>query len=294
MSDHLAEIGRRLRAYRLGKNLTVSRIAESIGVSRAAVYRLERGELVKIETLEKISELLETSLPSLMGVGVEYYANAVSFFERMRQLEESAVHVLGNFSPFSFLLQSDEYIDHLRVMLIEGIPDSHRESAAARAEIDAVLAILHARRRGAATRRIPVLSIVSAPDIERFLRSGLVGRWDLPDAVVSRRRALAAREVERVAALLEHPPIGVQIGIVEDQAPFQTFQVFEAADHASVTLSPYRLGDHPNITSGIAMATATPEAVRLFKATVTQQWTRAHKGEAAARILRAVLARAAG
>ncbi|MBK5957619.1 transcriptional regulator [Rhodoplanes elegans] len=294
MSDHLAEIGRRLRAYRLGKNLTVSSIAEAIGVSRAAVYRLERGELVKIETLEKISELLETSLPSLMGVGVEYYANAVSFFERMRQLEETAVHVLGNFSPFSFLLQSDEYMEHLRVMLLEGIPESHREPAAARAEVEAVMAILHARRRGAATRRIPVLSIVSAPDIERFLRSGLVGRFDLPDAVVRARRALAACEIERFAGLLEHPPIGVQIGVIEDQAPFQTFQVFEAADHAAVTLSPYRLGDHPNITSGIAMATATPEAVRLFKTIITEQWGRARKGEAGARVLRAVLARAAG
>ncbi|NVO16615.1 MAG: helix-turn-helix transcriptional regulator [Rhodoplanes sp.] len=291
MAEHLAEIGRRLRAYRLGKNLTVSKIAESIGVSRAAVYRLERGELVKIETLEKISELLEISLPSLMGVGVEYYANAVAFFERMRQLEENAVHVLGNFSPFSFLLLSDEYMGHLRTMLVEGIPDSHRDPETALATIDGLLAILHERRRVAGTRHTPVLSIVSAPDIERFLHSGLVGRFDLPGEVVRERRLAAAREVERVAILLEHPPIGVQIGVIEDQAPSQTFQVFEAADSAAVTLSPYRLGDHPNITSGIAMVTTTPEAVRLFKTTVTEQWSRAHKGEAGARILAALLAR---
>jgi transcriptional regulator with XRE-family HTH domain len=291
MSEQLAEIGRRLRAYRLGKNLTVSKIADAIGVSRAAVYRLEKGELVKIETLEKISELLDTSLPSLMGVGFEYYSNAVSFFERMRQFEEDAVHVLGNFSPFSFLLSSDEYMGHLRTMLVEGIPASHRDPETALATIDGLLAILHERRRVAATRHTPVLSIVSAPDIERFLHSGLVGRFDLPAEVVRERRHAAAREVERVAALLEHPPIGVQIGVIEDQAPSQTFQVFEAADSAAVTLSPYRLGDHPNITSGIAMVTATPEAVRLFKATVTEQWSRAHKGEAGARMLRAVLAR---
>ena len=29
--------------------------------------------------------------------------------------------------------------------------------------------------------------------------------------------------------------------------------VFEANDSVSVTLSPYRLGDHPNISAGIAM-----------------------------------------
>jgi transcriptional regulator with XRE-family HTH domain len=55
MTIKFEDIGRRLRAYRFGKNLTARDVAERIGVSRAAVYRLERGELVKIETLEKLS-----------------------------------------------------------------------------------------------------------------------------------------------------------------------------------------------------------------------------------------------
>jgi transcriptional regulator with XRE-family HTH domain len=290
MSEHLAEIGRRLRAYRLGKNLTVSQIAQSIGVSRAAVYRLEKGELVKIETLEKISELLDTSLPSLMGVGVEYYSNAVAFFERMRQLETDAVRVLGNFSPISFLLLSDDYMASLRTMLVEAIPDS-TDRAAAIGRIDALLAILEERRTLARERHTPVVSIISAPDIERFLHSGLVGRFDLPAEVVRERRKAARREVERLAQLLVHQPMGVQVGVVEDTPPSQTFQVFEERDGAAVTLSPYRLGDHPNISSGIALVTSTPEAVRLFKANITEQWARAHKSEAGARILSAVLAR---
>src|SRR6185437_1439965 len=64
MSAQWEEIGNRLRAYRLGKNFTASDMAERIGVSRAALYRLEKGELVKIETLEKLADLLEISLPS--------------------------------------------------------------------------------------------------------------------------------------------------------------------------------------------------------------------------------------
>jgi len=119
MSAHWEEIGNRLKAYRLGKNLTAGDMAERIGVSRAALYRLERGELIKIETLEKLADLLEVSLPSLMGVGVEYYRNAVAFFERMRQLEQNVVQVLGNFTPISILLLSDEYVGHLRTMLLE-------------------------------------------------------------------------------------------------------------------------------------------------------------------------------
>ena len=118
MGIQFEEIGQRLRAHRLGRGLTAGQIAETIGVSRAAVYRLEKGELVKIETLEKLSELLDVSLPSLLGVGVEYYSNAVSFFERMRQLEEQSFHVLGNFSPISLLLLSDDYMVYLKKMLV--------------------------------------------------------------------------------------------------------------------------------------------------------------------------------
>jgi hypothetical protein len=76
---------------------------------------------------------------------------------------------------------------------------------------------------------------------------------------------------------------------VEDIPSAQTFQIFDKATSAAVTLSPYRLGDHPNITSGIAMVTAAPEAVQLFKETIVRQWDNAHKGESGARVLQAIL-----
>ncbi|MCZ7658161.1 MAG: helix-turn-helix domain-containing protein [Xanthobacteraceae bacterium] len=51
----------------MGRGLSADDIAERIGVSRAAVYRLEKGELVKIETIEKLAELLDVSLPFADG-----------------------------------------------------------------------------------------------------------------------------------------------------------------------------------------------------------------------------------
>jgi transcriptional regulator with XRE-family HTH domain len=290
MALQFEEIGSRLRAYRLGRNLSAAEIAEIIGVSRAAVYRLEKGELVKIETLEKLSDLLDVSLPSLLGVGVEYHTSAVAFFERMRQLEERSVQILGNFSPISFLLLSDDYLPYLHKMLYETLPDAIGEREAAQSYVDRVLDILAERRRAATMQRIPVVSIVSAQDIERFLRFGLVGRFDLPEAEARDRRMAARHEIERLAAIMRRQPIGLQIGVIEDMQPNQTFQVFERLDRTSVTLSPYRLGDQPSIT-GIAMVTSAPEAVGLFKQIISDQWTRAHKGESGASILEAILAR---
>jgi len=80
MANRFAEIGERLRAYRMGRGLAAEQVAERLGVSRAAVYRIEAGDVVKIETLDRLASVLETSVGSLLGLGVEYYANALSYF----------------------------------------------------------------------------------------------------------------------------------------------------------------------------------------------------------------------
>jgi transcriptional regulator with XRE-family HTH domain len=292
MSAHWQEIGNRLRAYRLGRNFTASDMAERIGVSRAALYRLEKGELVKIETLEKLAELLGVSLPSLMGVGVEYYRNAVAFFERMRQLEENVVQVLGNFTPISFLLLSEEYVEHLRTMLLESTNASGTDHAAFADYVERVLTILKERRGSATRQHPPMVSIVNTQTIERFLHTGLIGRYDLKPEVVRKRRTMARREVERLVDIFRRQPIGIQIGLVENFMPEQTFEVLEKTTSTYVAASPYRLGDNPNISAGVAMVTAAPEAVRMFRDIIADQWERSLKGEAGAKRLEAVLTRA--
>jgi transcriptional regulator with XRE-family HTH domain len=74
------DIGNRLKAFRLGSGLSAEEIAQKLGISRTALYRFEKGELAKIETLENLAELLKVSVPTLLGVGVEYVASAVSYF----------------------------------------------------------------------------------------------------------------------------------------------------------------------------------------------------------------------
>lgn len=293
MSAQFEEIGRRLRAHRIGKNLSADDIAIHLGISRAAVYRLEKGEIVKIQILESIARFLDVSLPSLLGVGVEYYSNALSFFERMRQLEERSHQLLGNFSPVSSLLLSPDYMRYLRLMLVEAVSDTGSKRESALANIDKILLSLDERRTSALKRRVPVVSIVGSQDIERFLLLGMVGRLDLPPDVQAERRAAARAEIERLCNTMERQPIGTQIGIVDGQPPSQTFQIYERDEEPAVTLSPYRLGDQPNISSGIAILTTAPEAVRHFKETLDGQWAAAKKGGEGADLLRRILAQTA-
>src|SRR5438128_12135467 len=98
------DIGNRLKAFRLGSGLSADEIASRLGISRTALYRFEKGELAKIEPLEKLAELLGVSVPTLVGVGVEYIASAVAYFERMRQNEELCEPVMLLACAISYLL----------------------------------------------------------------------------------------------------------------------------------------------------------------------------------------------
>jgi hypothetical protein len=56
-----------------------------------------------------------------------------------------------------------------------------------------------------------------------------------------------------------------------------------------LVLSPFRLGEQPNISVGVAMITSAPEALALHEKTVDEIWRRALKGSAAAAYLGSLL-----
>src|ERR1700688_2445654 len=147
------DIGNRLKAFRLGSGLSADEIAKQLGISRAALYRFEKGELAKIDTLEKLAELLGVSVPTLLGVGVEYIASAVSYFERLRQIEESAEHIIVLAGPISSVLASDAFDRALGDILRESVPDAIETRKRALAQIDELMAVLHQRKETYGRRR---------------------------------------------------------------------------------------------------------------------------------------------
>src|SRR5450759_4472539 len=115
----LNEIGQQLRAYRLESGMRAEEIAARLGVSRAALYRYEKGEVIKLDTVQRLAELLKISPLSLLGIGVEYYSRTVGFFERLRQIEEGADQILQVGDPLCYLVTSDNYDQVLTQCLFE-------------------------------------------------------------------------------------------------------------------------------------------------------------------------------
>ena len=288
MAFRFDDIGNRLKAFRLGSGLSADEIAKRLGISRAALYRFEKGELTKIDTLQKLSELLGVSVPTLLGVGVEYIASAVSYFERLRQIEETAERVVVLAGPISYLLASDSFDEKLAEVLAESIPEDVENRKRALHDVDTIMGILKQRKETFRRRRPSIVNLISAAEIERFLRDGPVGKQGLSDKVRRERRAQAQTEVAHLAEMLADDPIGVQVGIFSDMLP--GFQIFRQPDRQLLSLSPFRLGERPNVRVGVAMITGAPEALDLHHKTVTEMWRRARKGDAAAKFLRDLLA----
>jgi transcriptional regulator with XRE-family HTH domain len=290
MAFRYHEIGQRLKAYRLGSGLSADELAKKIGISRTALYRFEQGELAKIDTLERLAELLGVSIPTLLGVGIEYIPSAVSYFERMRQIEEVAEQVVVFSGPISFLLASDDFQDTLEEVLQENITEAVANQERARQDIEKIMQILRERKELYRRRRPAIVNMMSAFEIERFLDHGFVGRKGLPDEVRAKRKALARAQIEHFVNLIEEQPIGVQIGIVPDTLPHLGFQLFRQPDQKLLVMSPFRLGGEPNVRVGVAMITSAPDAIALHEEAVNDMWNRSLKGPAAADCLRDMLA----
>ena len=56
-----------------------------------------------------------------------------------------------------------------------------------------------------------------------------------------------------------------------------------------MAVSPFRFGELPNITTGIAQVTAAPQAVELYTKMVEDLWQRSYKGQKAADLLGSML-----
>ncbi|ANN71042.1 helix-turn-helix domain-containing protein [Bordetella bronchialis] len=284
------DIGKRVKAFRMASGLSADEVAQKIGISRTALYRVEKGEIAKVETLERLSELLDVSMPTLLGVGIEYMASAVSYFERTRQLEESADQIIVLAGPVSFLLASDEFDGNLEQVLRESVPEDAPRRKRTLQDIDLIMEILRERKRTYMRRRPSIVNLISAEQIERFLNGGLLGRADVPEKVLRARHEATRAEIEHLAGLIEADNLGVQIGVVTDTLPLNGFQIFRQAERSTLTISPFRLGAQPNIRVGVAMLTSAPEALKLHDQIVKDAWKTALKGAAAVQYLRGLLA----
>ena len=276
------EIGQQLRAYRLESGLRAEEIAARLGVSRAALYRYEKGEVIKLDTIKRLAELLKISPLSLLGIGVEYYNRPIGYFERVRQVEETADQILQFSGPVCYLTTSDTYDAALGEAFEEASEHAGADRTAMRATAEQVLGILSARKRMYAMRKPSIICMISVARLQQFLESGVAGAVQMSDRARMMCRQVAAAEVENIANLMEAEPMGLQFGLIPANDPSGSFKILRARDRASLAVNPFRTDTHPNGPAGVAMITGADEAIAAHQRVAEAQWREAVKGTTAA------------
>jgi transcriptional regulator with XRE-family HTH domain len=283
------EIGQQLRAYRMESGLRAEEIAARLGVSRAALYRYEKGEVIKLDTIKRLAELLKISPLSLLGIGVEYYNRPIGYFERIRQVEETADQILQIHEPVCYLTTSEAYDATLADALEETRANASGDRPSQRAQAEQIMGIQAARKRMYGMRRPGIIAIISLQSIKRFLEVGIGGDLQLSDRMRRICREVAAEEVANIATLMEAEPMGLQFGLLTTMTPSSTFKLLRSRDHASLAVNPFRPDTHPAAESGVAMITGADDAIAAHQRVAEATWREASKGPAAAARLRQLL-----
>ncbi len=284
-----AEIGQQLRAYRIESGLRAEEIAARLGVSRAALYRYEKGEVIKLDTVKRLAELLKVSPLSLLGIGVEYYSRPVGYFERIRQIEESADQVLQVFGPISYLTTSEVFDKAMADGLNEAAEGAGADRGAFRTTAEQVLGILAARKRMYQQRKPGIIALLSASSIRTFLDQGLLGGMSLSDGLRQQCRKVAAREIEHIAGLMDTEPMGLQFGLLAGPDPSASFKILRSRERAMLAANPFRSDSAPTVQTGVAMITGADEAIAAHQRVAEAMWRDAVKGPVAAGRLREML-----
>ncbi|WP_424812147.1 helix-turn-helix domain-containing protein [Roseococcus sp. YIM B11640] len=279
-----ADIGQQLRAYRMESGMRAEEIAARLGVSRAALYRYEKGEVIKLETIRRLAELLKVSPLSLLGIGIEYFARPAAFQERLRGLEEQADQILLVGGAFHWPISGEALEGALAEAWTQSVPPGP-DRAAAVSQIEQGLGALSARKRLYNQKRPTVIAVLSEGMLRNFLAEGVAPGLNIPEATRTRARIAAQQEAEAVADLMESVPIGLQIGLAAGTQPAAPFMILRGRDRAHVVTSPIPADTPPLTATGVAGVTAAEEAVAIHQRVAETMWRDALKGtEAAARI----------
>ena len=275
-------IGERLRAQRLFMALSADEVAQRIGVSRALLHRYEAGQIVKLDTLERLAKVYGMSPSTLLGLGSEYITDGLRFFDRITTLEEKAERITVVFGPLIYVLCSDRYDQLLHRAL------QHKEAIdpLTATEAQRVMDVLTRRKAVFRARRPAMVNILPLESIERYLEQGLAVTSDVTPADRARLREEAIREILHTIDRIVDPPMHVQIALTTRPLPTAGYQIIHTEGRRFLVNSPFRLGQPLNLRYGVATITEDAEALEKHDALTAQLWDTAIKGADAVKSLR--------
>ena len=275
------DIGEKLRAFRLQSGLRAEEIAARLGVSRAALYRYEKGDVVKIETVKRMAELLNISSSSLLGAEYEYYTHNFAFqriFEGLLNDADSVIFVGNAVCP---LLLSRGSVAFINKHIIAGDQPAMYDGGNLRSQVRRPAGALQGMLRAAGSLK-SVTFICDRYSIEFFLTFGINANTYLDADMREDARSAAKNEMIHLANIAKDTPMGTQIGVLASGRLSMPFCVIESRDVIRVCIAPFPLDTVREATLGVATVTSAEKAVRVHREIAETAWSNSLKGHDAA------------
>lgn len=280
------EIGQHLRAYRVASGLKAADVSGQLGISRAALYRYEKGEAIKLETIVRLAGLLKISPLTLLGIGVEYYIQPVNYAARLLQIEQEADQILHFCGPLCYLLTSDHYDKILNQITEEYSANVASDAQTARVEAGQIIATLLARKKLYQLRKPTMITILTTSSIQKMLAEGIAPGTQLSANTRQLARQAAYAELEKIASLMESEPLGLQLGIMSKGSSSGNFALFRGRERTSLAINPFPEDTLPGFACGVAMLTNAEDAIAAHQRAFEDVWSDALKGAVAAKWVR--------
>jgi hypothetical protein len=195
------------------------------------------------------------------------------------------------FGPVAYVLTSDEYDQDLQTALAAAEDPGERFAAA---DLAVLMDVLKARKAAYRARQPSLVNIVSLHEVEQFLATGLSLRQRPRRGELAAHRAMAAREVSRIAQLAARPAMGVQIGLTRRPLPTTGFQLIRQEARSVVVTSPFRIGGQPNMRYGVATISDAKDAIDVHQNLADLLWSAVLLGSEAAQEPRRLVRKAQG
>lgn len=274
---HLGEIGQQLRAFRLESGMRADEIAAQLGVSRAALYRYEKGEVIKLDTVQRLAELLNISPLTLLGVGIEYYSSPDLFFQKITHIECDIEQILQVSGPVCYQVTSPAY----DAILLEAhtLQRGKEEGGALIAE---PVVLAQTKRRALYSQRKPsIISMLPEAQIIEFLTHGVGAGIPMSEALRHKARQVAVQEIRNIITLIDSVPMGLQFSVIPKNVTTTSCIFMRRSEQMAVAINPFRCDCCATNTAGVAMITSSPEAVATHQGMLESLWQTSLKGQEA-------------
>ena len=286
-----ATLGARIRRHRDETGMSSDDMAERLSISRAALYRYERGAIVKIEILRRLADMLGTTTAELLGCGIETYADPIAFLERTYEIETTATRIV-QIGGATCQMATDHSEAEVVEAVLTHLARSEPEPTAATGTAYRLASMFEARRQGYQAWRPTIVVALSRRDVASYLRSGLFADEALPDELRRRCRRNALVQIDALATAMAEQPMDARIGLMASE-PFSTFVIARDESGASLTTNAFGLAERGPAQRTLPMVISDAAAVGAHEAAASSIWRDAHTGRSGSDMLRAMMADAA-